>query len=97
MNLSQFGEVQHSRIIKGEPSSIAQLQDGNGGHGFGDGSPVVGCVGVTGAMDVAARFAEPDLRWRFLGMDDRDPAPDDTVLCEGGVEASTQSVWLNGG
>jgi len=92
VDFAQFRYVAECRIVERELTAIAQLQDGDGGHGLGDGGPVVGGSGIYWIMRAGYHFAKGQcLRLGSIAVNKREPAADDTVLLEDGLE-----LWAEG-
>ena len=94
VDLAQLGDVADGGVVEGEAAAIAELQDGDGGHGLGDRSPIVCSVCVDGLMGAAPRFSVEELGGWLAGADDSDGAPDDTVPGEYLVEALREGFRL---
>jgi hypothetical protein len=94
MDLAEFGDVADGGVIEGEQATVAQLEDGDGGEGLGNGGPVVGRGGVDGLMGVLAGFAVKELQGFVVGVDECECAAYDAVTIEGGVEAGVECVDL---
>jgi len=83
-------DVFHSGVVEREQAAVAQLQDGDGGEGLGDGGPVVGGLGVDGLRGLPAGLAEEELRgWRGA-MDEGEATADYAVAGEGGFKAGLE-------
>jgi len=87
VHLAQLGDVLHGRIVEGEQAAVAQLENGDGGHGLGDGGPVVGGVGVDGARGLLLRLAVEDLGCGRGAAHKGEAAADNTVAGEHGFKA----------
>ena len=85
--LAQFRNVADGGVVEGKPAAVAQLHDGDGGKGLGDGSPVVGGVGIHRLASLAARLAKEELRCRLLLVNEGKPAAHDAVPGELSVKA----------
>lgn len=94
MNFSKFRHITDRRVIERELAAIAQLQNGDGRHGLGDGSPVVACVRVDGRMGVFARFSKRKLSCRLTGMDEGDSSTDNAMLRKNGFEVFAKRIEL---
>ena len=55
MHLAQLRHIACRRIVERKQAPVAQLQDGDGGQGLGDGGPVIGGLGVDRLMGVGRR------------------------------------------
>lgn len=96
VDFAEFGNVTDSRVVEGKLAAIAQLQDGDCGHGLGDGGPVIAGVGVDGLMRDVVGFTtgNSDIADLFLAVvrlnGDCVCAANNTMMCESTVEVALE-------
>jgi hypothetical protein len=77
--LAQLRHVAHCRIVQRKPPSVAQLQNGDGGQGLGDRSPVVAGLGIHRLAGFAPRRAVEIERRRLPAAHQRQSSAHHTV------------------
>ena len=92
MHLAQFGHVANCRIVERELAAVAQLQDGDGGHGLGDGGPVVGGCGVDPLVSFASSLSKRKGLRRSLAAYEREPAAHHAMLLQHRFDLRTEFV-----
>ena len=92
VHLTQFGHIADGRIIQRQLASIAQLQNCDGRHGFGDRSPVVCSCVIDSLMSIGTSLAECDgLRWS-LSAHKCESAAYNSMLLQNRLELRTECV-----
>ena len=94
VHLAQLRNVADRRIVEREQAAIAQLQDGDGGHGLGDGGPVVRGFGIHGLAGFAPSLAEKELGRGSARVDNSQSAADHAVTGELGAEVRLERCEL---
>jgi len=86
VDLAQFGHVTNRRIVERQPAAVAQLQNGDGGKGLGDGCPVVTRFCIHRLVSRNVGFALEELRCRTRAMNERESTASNSVPAQLCVE-----------